>query len=199
MTVNELKEQLQKKGLPIYGNKHDLITRLATGIPMKSATAGAGIAKPTPLKNKPQNVFAKTSEIKLATRLDPQVAASMNMGFVRIDKSGASNAYIYKMLESTTKATGSKPASKPASKPGPKPKADRPEVMDKVSDDALEEASSVSAWRMTNKVTMEWMREGLKLFGVERVVRSKKDAAELLAEQLHYETGSDSDDESDDE
>lgn len=69
-----------------------------------------------------------------------------------------------------------------------------------MSDEALEEAADVCTERLEEKVPMDLMRQIAACFDLEAPFpRDKAGMAELLSEQLHYETDSDDDDDDDEE
>ncbi len=182
MTCEQIREALKKAGKPIYGNKEQLFDRL-TG-----AKCTGGICKPAPKKKKVSISSTVTSanvnnEVKMSTKLDDAMAKALGLTFMK--KSGTD--FIYSKVgaggASAKKALATKTSTAP------------PAICGTISDKAMEEATAVCAWRLQNKMSVDIMKKILAdHFDVDDFPARKAEIAELLSEQLHYETDDESDD-----
>ena len=193
MTCEQLRDALKKSGKAIYGNKDDLYNRLVNG--PKKGSSGIGKKRAVPKKPTAGKGGAQTSTVKMKSKLPDAMAKALNLTYLKTDNSSGTTEYVYAKSKSSDASSKSSCKGNVCAKK--KKVTTKPEVCDTVSDEALEEAMSVVAWRLENHVPHDLMKKLGECFNVESVPRAKKDAAEVVAEQLCYET--DSDDEDDEE
>ena len=189
MSLAQLRAQAKTAGLPVSGNKTALMQRLqgtSSGVP-PAPTA-------TPAR---KSTTATSATVRVGVQLDDKVAKAMGLRLTGVgaDASGQTE-YIY-----MRGAAAAKPASagiaKPAKKAGTsKAGAAKGSKIGKVTDAALEEAVDSFVFRLQSKnVPVDLCRQLLGHFLDDKEVpKQKMKVYEALAEQTHYETASDDDD-----
>ena len=205
LSVAMLKKSLEANGLASYGTKEEMLERLL---------AGGGKKKPGPKsKAVPKKKDSKTSasktsasktkgaQIKLPQPLDAAQACKCALKLVGTESSPSGISFVYEPITSTTTkgVKVAKPAKALKAQPSKtKSKRDRDESDSDDSDDEMEWACDVTVKRLLKKAKKEHIALLCGDFGV-GISGTKQELSENLAEQLHYETDSDDEEEDDEE
>lgn len=197
LSVAMLKKSLEANGLASYGTKEEMLVRLLSGGGKKKVDSKQkGVPKK---KADPKTSVSKTTsaQIKLPQPLDAAQACKCGLKLVGTEPSPTGVSFVYESITSvktkptTTKATTKKAAAKP------KVKRDRDDddgESESDSDDDMDAACDVAVTRLLKKAKKEHIAALCGDFGVS-VSGTKQELAENLAEQLHYETDTDDEDE----
>ena len=136
-----------------------------------------------------------SSEVRLETCLTPSELASMGLKLVNCDTSSGTPVFVYEKVGGAKAApvTKAKPAAKRKRAAAAEEEEEEEDDDDDSDDEDMEFACEIMVERLMKHASKETLSALCGEFGV-NTTGTKKSLAEALAEQCHYETDEDDDD-----